>query len=102
MAAVRRGRIAYIDSPGTYVGLWEDGFTLCYAHLLTDGVHDARLAIFAGTEIDPQALLFDSVVPGSDWQCDWGRGRSEETVSDAKVVTAVLLGEGARALIYAA
>jgi hypothetical protein len=104
VAAHRRGRVIVIDSPGTYFGLLEPdtSFTLCYAHVYTDGKNDARLTVYEGQEPQPQRLIFDSgVIPGDDWQCDWGRGRSEESVPDSNVgCSAILSGEGARAIIW--
>ena len=104
MAASRRGRVIFIDSPGSYYGILEEDvhFNVGYVHLYTDGEHSARLTIYAGQEPKAEYLLFDSGdLPGEDWQCDWSRGHSEETSPDStKGITVILSGEGSRALVY--
>ena len=104
MAACRRGRTIYIDSPGTYYGILEKdvSFTVCYVHLYTDGKCEARVTIYGGQEPKADRLVFDSgVIAGEDNQCDWGRGRSEETAPDSdEGCSVVLSGEGARCMIH--
>lgn len=105
MAAFRKGRLIYIDAPGTYEGLLESdvSVTLCYVRIRTDGKHDAVLAIYGGQEIDPMNLLTDYEITGEDKIYQEGFGHSEETSPDSdKGMSVVLTGEGARAYIYKA
>lgn len=106
MAANRRGRLIYLDGPGTYIGLLEAdvNITLSYVRIRTDGKHDVTLSIYAGQSItDPVALLADYKVAGEDHLYQEGFGHSEETTPDSlNGISVVLEGEGARAYIYKA